>query len=104
MIDYRDNLRKFWEGYGEIIELSGNKMPEWMNGIIPISLFFVWFICNGIVCKNMVDYENRNNEYFIGFRKAKEYFFRFFHLFYFPLSIYWLQKDINKYDETFDHQ
>ena len=75
-------------------------MPDWMNVIVPIVVFLVWFTCNGIVSKNMIDYENRENEYFVGFRKKKEYIFRFFHLFYFPFSIYWLQKDVIKYNTS----
>lgn len=78
-------------------QIAFREIPDWMNFTIPLALLSVWFLCNGIACKNMIDYENRHNEYFFGFLTIKEYVFRFFHLFYFPFSIYWLQKDVNRY-------
>ncbi len=91
-------LGTFILGYGLLI--AGQEIPEWANIIIPLSIFTIWFTCNGITGKNMVDYENRDNEYFFGLTRTKEYVFRFFHLFYFPFSIYWLQRDVNKYMDS----
>jgi hypothetical protein len=88
----------FFIGYG--MHISGIKMPDWLIPFFPIIIFLNWFICNGIVGKNIADYENVENEYFYGIRKTKEYVFRFFQFFYFPLSIYWFQKDfINPKDQ-----
>lgn len=63
----------FFIGYG--VHNSENKMPDWMIPIIPMLIFLVWFICNGILSKNIVDSENKENEYFYGYRKTKEYVF-----------------------------
>lgn len=88
----------FTLGYG--LQIAGQEIPDWVHLIIPLTIFTIWFTCNGITGKNMVDYENRNNDYFFGLTRTKEYVFRFFHLFYFPFSIYWLQKDVNKYMDS----
>jgi uncharacterized Tic20 family protein len=86
----------FTLGYGLL--LAGHEIPNWIHSSVSPSLMLVWLILNGILCKNMIDYENRHDEYFYGFnRTMKEYMFRFFHLFYIPVSIYWLQKDVNQY-------
>lgn len=85
-------------GYG--LQIAKHEMSDLGLLVIPFIIFANWFICNGIVGKNMVDYENRDNEYFFGLARNKEYVFRFFHLFYFPFSIYWLQKDVNKYIDS----
>ena len=83
---------------GYWFQLAKHEIPAWIHFTIPLSLITILFICNGIASKNMIDYENRHNEYFSGFTHTmKEYVFRFFHLFYFPFSIYWLQKDVNQY-------
>lgn len=81
------------------LSIWGLKIPELSNMTIPLMFLSVWFTCNGIVSKNMVDLENKDNEYFRGITKLREYIFRFFHLFYFPFSIYYLQKEVNKYLE-----
>jgi uncharacterized Tic20 family protein len=84
--------------FGCIARQIGFKLNETLNVAIPVTFFTVWFICNAIASKNMIDLENRENEYFFGFaRKTPEYVYRFFHLFYFPFSIYWLQMEVNKY-------
>jgi hypothetical protein len=67
--------------------------------MIPILVFGSWFISNGIASKYMIDYEKRDSEYFFGFaRIIPAYMFRFFHLCFYPITIYWLQKEINKYE------
>ena len=72
-------------------------IPEIAHVIIPLLCFSIWFTCNGIVSKNMIDYREKDNEYFSGFKwTIKDYTFRFFHLFYFPFSIYSLQKEIKQ--------
>ena len=82
---------------GYVLLIAGQEIPDWANLIIPLSIFTIWFTCNGITGKNMVDYENRDNEYFLGLTRKKEYVLRFFHLFYFAFTIYWLQSYGNKY-------
>jgi uncharacterized Tic20 family protein len=83
---------------GFIAQAIGLKINKTLNVSIPMTFLAIWFLCNAIASKNMIDFENRENEYFFGFaRKTPEYVYRFFHLFYFPFSIYWLQMEVNKY-------
>ncbi len=68
--------------------------------IIPLTIMTIWLLCNWIASKNMIDFENSNDEYFAGFsQRYKKYIFRFFHLLYFPFSIYWIQMEVNKYTD-----
>ena len=84
--------------YGYIAMQIGFKINETLSTAILLTFFTVWFICNAIASKNMIDLENRDNEYFSGFAgKIQKYVYRFFHLFYFPFSVYWLQMEVNKY-------
>jgi len=85
-------------GYGIIFKKE--EFPHWVNQYVPMVVLLVWAVCNGIVCKNMIDYENRENEFFAGYQVGNAYVFRFIHLIYFPLSIYWIQKEVNKYDQS----
>ncbi len=81
-----------------LFKQNKNEVPDWFNTIVPILFFATCFYCNWIVAKNMLDYEERDNECFFGLMtKQKEYLFRFFHLFYFPFSIYYLQQKVNQY-------
>jgi hypothetical protein len=84
--------------YGFIAKLNDFKINDTLNLVIPLTFFSIWFSCNGIASKNMIDFENRDNEYFFGFRKMPKYVYRFFHLFYFPFSIYWIQMEVNNYE------
>jgi len=90
----------FFAAYGVVFRKE--QFPHWVNQFVPFVVLGVWAICNGILTKNMIDYENRENEYFVGYRVGNAYAFRFFHLLYFPLSIYWLQKEVNQYDQSAD--
>lgn len=82
---------------GYALLFAEQSAPDWVHLITPWAIISIWLPCNAITGKNMVDYENRNNEYLTGMRRKKEYFFRFFHLLYFQFSIYFLQKDVNNY-------
>jgi hypothetical protein len=84
--------------FGFFVKLNDYKINDTLNLLIPLTFFLIWFLCNGIASKNMIDFENRDNEYFYGFRKIPKYVYRFFHLFYFPFSIYWIQTEVNKYE------
>jgi Zn-dependent protease with chaperone function len=80
-------------GFGHLLSIG-----ETINLIIPLIFFVIWAICSWIVSKAMIDFENRENEYFSGtIRKSKHYIFRFTHLLYFPISAYWIQIEVNKY-------
>ena len=79
--------------------IYGIEIPEFAHLAVPFIFFGIWFTCNGIVSRNMIHLENKDNEYFGGVAKSRDYIFSFFHLFYFTFSIYLLQKDVNKFIE-----
>lgn len=59
--------------------------------------FMVWLGCNALVSKQMIDYREKDNEYFYGFaRTMRHYIIRFFNLFYYPFSIYFMQEEIQQ--------
>ena len=84
--------------FGFIVKTYDLKINDTLNLVIALIVFSIWFFCNGIISKNMMDFENKENEYFFGFRKMAKYVYRFFHLIYFPFSIYWIQMEVNKYE------
>jgi len=76
------------------------KLDKLTTNILLLTTFFVWFISIGIASKNMIDFENDNkNQITSSGTKIQKYFFRFINLIYFPFSIYWIQKEINKYEK-----
>ena len=74
-------------------------LPDHLIFLICYITLGFWFVSLGFASKYMIDYENRNNEYFGGLiGESKEYIPRFFQLFYLPISIYWIQQEVDKYE------
>jgi hypothetical protein len=88
--------------FGSFISISSSEIVHdelYNNLFVLIPLMTIPFFLIGVVSKAMIDYENRDNEYFSGnFRRFHEYLLRFFHLLYFPFSIYWIQQKVNLYE------